>query len=298
MAEIEERAVTEKAPVRKKKKRRKKHYFLRMVVTLAIIVGIIYLLNSPLFDVQKIQVEGNSYFTSEQVIERSGLKTGVNVFFGVDKKDMKKALLADPYVKNITVERSLPDTVIIKLEERQEAAAIPFSNQYIITDADGLVLRTTEVEPALTLLVGLTVKNMDPGQALDVEENASLNNILQMVRSMQKSEVYFKRIDISKVMVRAYVYDSLVCQGMPEDIQTAVEDGTLQSLLYNLYSQGIEVGTITITADTTNMAYSPIYEPPVVQYNVPTATPAGDENATDGGIDENPHDDENKEILE
>ena len=75
---------------KKKKKRRKKHYFLRMVLFVAAVVGIIVLMNSSLFDVQKINVADNSYFTAEQIIARSGIEPGQNIFFGIDKKKAKK----------------------------------------------------------------------------------------------------------------------------------------------------------------------------------------------------------------
>ncbi len=245
---------------KKKKKRRKKHYFLRMVLFVLAVVGIIVLMNSSLFDVQEINVSDNSYFTAEQVIARSGIEPGQNIFFGIDKKKAKKGLMEDPYIKNVTVERNLPKTVNIIVEERAEAAAVPFADKYIITDVEGLVLRVSEVEPKIPLIMGLTIKEMEPGKALEVEENSVLNDTLGMVSLMQESDVYFKKIDISKVMVRAYVYDSLICQGMPEDITKALSDGTLQAMLYRLYTDNIEHGTITITADTTNMAFSPIYE--------------------------------------
>jgi len=245
---------------KKKKKRRKKHYFLRLLVFIAVVVGIICLMTSSLFDVQKIEVEGNGYFTAEQVIARSGITQGVNIFFSIDKRGAKKGLMEDPYIKNVTVERKLPSTVVILVEERQETAAIPFTDKYIIVDGEGLILRTSEVEPKIPILMGLTIKEMEPGKPLEVEENSVLNDTLGMVSIMQQSEVYFKKIDISKVMVRAYVYDTLICQGMPEDITKALSDGTLETMLYRLYTDNIQHGTITITSDTTNMAFSPIYE--------------------------------------
>ena len=245
---------------KKKKKRRKKHYFLRLLVFIAVVVGIICLMTSSLFDVQKIEVEGNSYFTAEQVIARSGITQGVNIFFSIDKRGAKKGLMEDPYIKNVTVERKLPSTVVILVEERQETAAVPYTDKYIIVDGEGLILRTSEVEPKIPILMGLTIKEMEPGKPLEVEENSVLNDTLGMVSIMQQSEVYFKKIDISKVMVRAYVYDTLICQGMPEDITKALSDGTLETMLYRLYTDNIEHGTITITSDTTNRAFSPIYE--------------------------------------
>lgn len=245
---------------KKKKKRRKKHYFLRLLVFIAVVVGIICLMTSSLFDVQKIEVEGNSYFTAEQVIARSGITQGVNIFFSIDKRGAKKGLMEDPYIKNVTVERKLPSTVVILVEERQETAAVPYTDKYIIVDGEGLILRTSEVEPKIPILMGLTIKEMEPGKPLEVEENSVLNDTLGMVSIMQQSEVYFKKIDISKVMVRAYVYDTLICQGMPEDITKSLSDGTLETMLYRLYTDNIEHGTITITSDTSNMAFSPIYE--------------------------------------
>ena len=243
---------------KKKKKRRKKHYFLRLLIFIAVVVGIICLMTSSLFDIQKIEVRDNNYFTAEQVIARSGITQGQNIFFGIDKKAAKRGLMEDPYIKNVLVERHLPDSVTIVVEERQETAAIPYVDKYIIVDGEGLILRTSEVEPKLPILI--TIKEMEPGKPLEVEENSVLNDTLSLVNTMQNSEVYFKKIDISKVMVRAYVYDTLVCQGMPEDISKSLSDGTLQAMLYRLYTDNIEHGTITITSDTTNMAFSPIYE--------------------------------------
>ncbi len=247
--------------VRKKKKRRKKHYFLRAVVFLAIVSGLIYFLNSPFFDIQKINVEGNSYFTSEQIIERSGLTTGRNIIFNMHKNDIKKTLMKEPYVKGVELHRHYPNKVTLIIEERTEAAVVPEREKFVVIDGEGLVLRVTEVEPQLTALKGLTVKSMKTGKALEVEENAGFSSTLSMINSMQNSEIYFKAVDLSKIIAKAYVNDVFMCQGMPEDIKNAIDGGTLQRLLTQLYNQGIGSGTVTVTADSSNMAYSPNYVP-------------------------------------
>jgi len=61
--------------------------------------------------------------------------------------------------------------------------------------------------------------------------------------------VSFKKIDISAVRVRAYIYDKLVCVGTPETIISNLNSGGLQKVLFELYSQGVERGTITVGAD-------------------------------------------------
>lgn len=252
--------MAENQPVRKKKKRRKKNYLLRLIIIIALGVGLYYFATSELFDIHTITVENNVYYTSEQIVERSGVVIGGNMFSDVHGRDAKKELISDPYIKDAAIRLKLPDTVVITVEERTEAAAIPYSTNFILIDAEGLVLRVSEVEPKLPLLLGLTIKGMEPGKALEVEENSVLSDTLLMIKALTDSDVYFKKIDLSKVMVRAYVYDSLVCQGMPQDITGRVSDGTLQKILYELYGEGIERGTITVTSDPTNMAFSPAYE--------------------------------------
>lgn len=246
--------------VKKKKRRRKKNYLLRLIVIMAIVVGLYYFASSSIFDIDEIIVKNNSFYTSEQIAERAGVTQGQNIFLDVNKKEMKSALLLDPYIKNVQIKRILPNQIVFDVNERTEAAGIPYANEYILIDADGLVLRMSQVEPKLPLLIGLTVKSLETGKALEVEENALLNGTLNMIKAVNESEIYFKKVDISKIMVKAYVYDHLICQGMPEDITARIEDKSLEKMIYELYTQGIERGVITVTADPTNMAFSPAYE--------------------------------------
>jgi cell division protein FtsQ len=170
---------------------------------------------------------------------------------------MKEKLLADPYIKNVKLKRKLPAEVVIAVEERKEDVAVPYGDRYVIVDKEGMVLRTTDTEPALTLLLGLTIENMEPGTPLKVEENAALTDTLKLLAAVKKHELYFKKIDISKIMVKAYIYDQLMCEGTPEDIASNL-DG-LQEVLYLQYKQGIERGVITMGSDR-YISFSPLVE--------------------------------------
>ncbi|MEL7655944.1 MAG: FtsQ-type POTRA domain-containing protein, partial [Bacillota bacterium] len=169
--------MNEKEKIRKKKKRKKKHYLLKFLVLVAFVTGMYFFFTSDLFDIQKLTVENNSYYTTEQIIQLAGAKTGENLF-KAPISQMKDKLLADPYVKSVKLKRRLPGEVVIIVEERKEDAAIPYGNSFIIIDKEGMVLRKSEQEPTLTLLVGMTVKNMKPGTPLEVEDNAALTDTL------------------------------------------------------------------------------------------------------------------------
>lgn len=243
--------MAEEKKIRKKKKRRKKNYLLRIFVFAVICAGLYFLLNMSFFDVDEISVENNSYYTSEQIIEKGGVTTGQNIFFESKTRKIKKTLLEDAYIKNVKVSRKLPSTIVIDVEERTEAAAVRYGDIYIIIDESGLVLRHSEVEPKLTLLEGLTLKSIDPGKALEAEENYMLSDTLEIIRMMNESEVYFKSIDLSGVMIKAYIYDNLICSGTPEAVAENLKNGGLQQVLYDLYSQGVERGTVSVNSDGT-----------------------------------------------
>lgn len=233
---------------RKRKKRRKKNYLLRFLVLLVMVGSLYYFSTTPFFDVTSIQVKNNSYYTGEQIVQLAGAKVGGNLF-KTDTKAMKGKLLKDPYIKNVSVNRSLPGTLRITVEERKEATVIPYGNKFIILDENGLVLRHSEIEPKLPLLLGMTIKEMSPGKALEVEENAVLTDTLFMLKSMEENDMYFKKIDISNIIIKAYIYDSLICEGTPENILKSMEQGNLQMVLKDLFENGIERGIIRVGSD-------------------------------------------------
>lgn len=242
--------------VRKKKKRKKKHYLLKFILFVALATGMYFFFTSSLFDIQKITVENNNYYTAEQVISLAGAKTGENLF-EASLSQMKEKLLADPYIKNVKLKRRLPAEVAIIVDERKEDAAVPYGSSYIIIDKEGMVLRKTDTEPALTLLLGMTIENMEPGTPLKVEQNAALTDTLKLLAEVKKHELFFKKIDIGSVLIKAYIYDQLICEGTPEDIINNMD--SLQEVLYDLYTKGIERGVIKMGSDE-YFSFSPLVE--------------------------------------
>lgn len=246
----------ENEKVRKKKKRKKKHYLLKFIILVAFFTGMYFFFTSSLFDIQKITVENNSHYTQEQIISLAGAKTGENLF-ETSLSEMKEKLLADPYIKNVKLKRRLPAEIKIIVAERKEDAAVPYGNKYIIIDNEGMVLRQADQEPALTLMLGMTIKNMKPGTPLEVEDNASLTDTLKLLEEVREHELFFKKVDISKVVIKAYIYDQLVCEGTPDDIRNNLD--SLQEVLYDLYTKGIERGVIKMGSDK-YFSFSPLME--------------------------------------
>lgn len=233
---------------RKKKKRKKKNYLLRLLVIIAVGAGLYFLITSELFDVDSVKIENNSYYTVEQVKDKAGVKIGENIF-KLKKNDIKDKLLKDPYFENVMIKRKLPSTIVINVTERTEQAAVPNKGAYIIIDPNGLVLRKADAEPKITIIEGLTLKKAKAGKPLEVEENSILTDTLGMLESMEDSDLFFKKIDISNVVIKAHIYDQLICEGTPENLAESIKNGNLEKTLYEMYNKGIERGIIKIGSD-------------------------------------------------
>ncbi len=247
---------TEEHPKRKKKKRRKKRYLLRLFLLIVLLTALYFFLSSSFFDIETFVVENNNYYTPQQIIALSKSETGENIFaFSIS--DIRRNLLKDPYIKSVKIKRKLPSTITLDVLERKEFAAIPNGEEFIIIDKEGMVLKKSNVDLSITLITGLTLTEHKPGKPLVVEENALFSDTLSLLVAVDSKEMFFKKIDISSVIIKAYIYDYLLCEGTPENIKNNLD--SLQEVLYELYSKGIERGVLKI-GNGDAIPYSPLIE--------------------------------------
>lgn len=206
-------------------------------------------LASSMFDISQYEIEGNSYYSDEEILVMGGCKTGGNIFWEAGLADIQERLSRDAYMQEVTVKRSLPDTVRVIIKERRQTAAIVYGEKFVVIDGDGTVLRKTSVEPKITIIKGLTISKLNVGEPLEAEESVLLRQTLEMLSSMEKGDMYFKKIEMSKMQIRAFVDDSLICQGAPDDLMEAMEEQRLQIVIQELFDQDIERGTVKVSGD-------------------------------------------------
>jgi len=230
---------------KKNRKRKKKRYSLIFLGAIAFLILLYLFLSSSLFNIKSIEVSGNNFHTAGDIIKMSDAKLGVPII-KIDKKEMIEPLTEDPYIKGVAIGRKLPSTLTIKVTERKEEAAVAYGNSFIIIDPECIVLRRVDSQPEVPLLIGMTILNMQPGEALEVEQVNVLENTMALLHAMDSNDLFFKKIDISDVIIKAYVYDGLVCQGKPENILEAMNNGNLEAVLLDLMEEHIEHGTISL----------------------------------------------------
>jgi cell division protein FtsQ len=243
-------------PEKKRKKRKKKRYLLKISLLVLLSAGAWHFFTSALFDIQEIRVENNAYYTDQQIIDKAQARIGDNIF-QTSMRDLKKRLLADPYIAGAQTKRALPGCLVLRVAERQEDAFVEEGRRFLVIDGEGLVLRKAEARPALTELSRVHVTRAEEGRPLEAEENAALTDALHLMKEAKNKELYFKKIDISNIMIKAYVYDHLICEGTPDQFMNNL-DG-LRKVLLKLKEDGIERGVVKLGADG-DIAWQPAVE--------------------------------------
>lgn len=125
----------------------------------AMSLGCIYMhdavLQSPLFDVKTIMIDGLDRVTRDEVLARTGLDRPANIF-ELQPDMLEKKLNTHPWIRTAMVKRDLLSTISIKVEEQEPLAIVTIENLAdIVINAQGSPFK--EYEPAKDNLKELPV---------------------------------------------------------------------------------------------------------------------------------------------
>lgn len=174
-----------------KKKRQAVFRLVKWTSLVLIIIGaIIFTIMSPIFNVKKIKVEGNSYLSEEQVISLSRIEIENNMF-KYNKKEIIKNIKENAYIENAEVKRSIPDTIEIKITERKTSFMIQFANAYAYINNQGYILEISNKALEYPILTGFStpVEELQEGRRLNKEDLKKLSDVLEIMESATSNEI-------------------------------------------------------------------------------------------------------------
>lgn len=143
-----------------------------------------YLSSSPYFEVDRVEMSGGAVSWSEgEIRSAAGIVGRVNIF-KIDLQKMERAIGADPWVQSVEVKRSLPNKLLIRVDERKPRALIDLDEIYLIS-RDGVLLDKLEAGGAghgLPLIEGVEVKSPARGERV---ASAELSGALSFIDTFE-----------------------------------------------------------------------------------------------------------------
>ncbi len=198
---VQEKAAQRRMKIKKIKKKSRLMTLLFLFLIVLGVFGLSLLFNSDFFNVKKVIVVGNKYISETEIVKQSGIDSNTSMF-RLSSDETIKRILKEPWIKDVKIDRHFPNSVELKVTEREAVAAVPFQDIYLLVDEDVVVLESREFVDDLTLPVILDLKltKVKIGEKID---SVSLKNAIDCLKSFNKD------LRESVVMVDAPSVDKL-----------------------------------------------------------------------------------------
>ena len=151
------------------RRRRDWNPIVRSIALVALLVelGLIVFAN-PYLRVTKVRVDGAQTLSPAQVFEQARVPARTNIFWMALHQPFAQRLDADPVVDHATRRIQLPDTLVLRIWERQPFATLALDRRYWLLDAQGVPFRVlSKPYPGVPLVVPM--HDTIQGQALDAD---------------------------------------------------------------------------------------------------------------------------------
>ncbi|MDD3225534.1 MAG: FtsQ-type POTRA domain-containing protein [Clostridium sp.] len=196
---------------KRRKKRRRKKTVIILVLLFAILITLS--LKLPYFKITKINVVNNNTVSANEILKKSGMYKGQNIFY-LNEPKIKDNIMDDPYIVNVKIERVMPSTVNIVVDERNAVFYAQKDNKYAIIDKDGIVLeiRNDIANRNLIKLDGVNISKAQIGKTLPGISNDKIKTISDftdiLVNNKSACES-IKEIDITNNVDIVAYYNSM-----------------------------------------------------------------------------------------
>jgi cell division protein FtsQ len=118
-----------------------------------------YMKESPRFKVSSLQIEGLEVLSAEEVRAVSGITSDDSLLL-LEIEEARRRVEEMPYVRECTIQRAYPDSILIRIVERKAIATVLVNHRSYEVDEEGTVLRELDplaphTGPLITELAGV-----------------------------------------------------------------------------------------------------------------------------------------------
>lgn len=162
-----------------------------VLLILAALFSVHFILYNPFFGVTRIDVTGNARVSSEEIVARSGIIVGMNIF-RIDTEASSKSMESHPIIRQALILRHWDRTVTLKVTERQTWAVIPWQDTFLCMDEEGICFDNTNDLPPGDYPI-ITIENLpdpiSPGQSLNSSATSLIKQIWSTLTPEQRKNI-------------------------------------------------------------------------------------------------------------
>lgn len=158
--------------------KKNKHSVIFWPLAFALVCAALIFVLGVFFQVKNIEVNGNKFYTDEEISVASGVAEGDNLFF-INRFSAASRIFAKlPYVEEVSIDRKMPNSIIVQVIESEAIACIETDNGlWAIDRSCKLLSKVSSADAsALVYVKGLTAVSPAEGEML-VSPEANEDNV-------------------------------------------------------------------------------------------------------------------------
>ncbi|MGM9552151.1 MAG: cell division protein FtsQ/DivIB [Clostridia bacterium] len=193
---------------RRRKRRRVNPGCLLSFVMLVLAAVVLFL--TPLFEVDRIVVKGNSRISSEVLIDASEITEGKNIFMA-NTSLAEKNIRNVQYVDSVKVKRILPGKIEIRVTEGVVAGYINCEDSFVGISLQGKTLcfiDKASYEGNVPIIYGLSVKEDVLGSEIVVNEKKNYKVAMTLLNEFSENDMlmHITHLDVTNANNIAFRY--------------------------------------------------------------------------------------------
>lgn len=270
---------------RKKNAAMLKKMFGNLAFVLVILVAVLVALYYG-FLLSDIVVIGNDQYSSDYIIELSGLKLGTHMLF-CDLDQAEANISEEPYLQVESITYIFPSRIRIVVSERKEVAGIVGLDNNVIIDKNGYVLDMSGGTDLTGLIqvTGVSMTGFQLGQKIGQDNDFSTATLVELISALEEYSLTdsIQSIDLTTPLAITMVASNGLKIQVGQATDLASKMDVLSRLLPEFVAKNVTTGTLYLSAKG-----GTVYSPTGHENLTPVATSdtgdgTGDTGTGDGG---------------
>ncbi|MBU4204579.1 FtsQ-type POTRA domain-containing protein [Patescibacteria group bacterium] len=193
--------------IKPKKSIFKKHSFWFMFLSLSLITaGIYFLIFFKPLQINKIIISGNEKVQIKEIEtliagnikQRLWFATSQNILLVSTARINKSITERYPVIDSLKVQKKLPNTLVINIEERKPFAVFYYNEEYFLIDEKGVVFEKTSANVGGFFIVRQTGEIKEVILGTEIVKKEVMEKIAKIKRGLEeRSQIDIKEVDIA-----------------------------------------------------------------------------------------------------
>ena len=196
--EINNNQINKQSKNKKTKKMSRGKKLILFLILIGIILAILF--STSLFNIETINVSGNTIVSSEEIISLSGIQKHSNLF-RINKSGAIANLKTNAYVEDVFISRKLPNQINIEIEERVPKYMLQFADSYLYVNNQGYMLEISNEKLNIPILIGIStdLSNIKAGNRMNLSDLKKMDMVINIVDTATTNGIghLITKIDIS-----------------------------------------------------------------------------------------------------